>query len=143
MGTPSLPASGDPFNPSSSGVRLDELSSEGEKDARPVKSARVARRYAQLSGDLIAGKSKAAKAMYRDEAIQREIPAGVCAQLLHQDEFAAAPSSRRWQDPFDQIPRTLQLALCELVGSRPSPPWRWIERNFLSRQVVGAVRAPH
>ena len=72
-----------------------------------------------------------------------EIPIGVCAQLLHEVEFAVAPSLRCRQDPFDQVPRVLQLAHGELSRSWPSPPRCGISRRFMSRQVVGAVGAAH
>ena len=51
-------------------------------------SSGMRRRYAQLAGDLIEGQSKAAKALYRDKSILAEVGGGVCAQLLHQVEFA-------------------------------------------------------
>jgi hypothetical protein len=75
-------------------VPADELPAQRDEQACGSEAAGVARCDAQLLGDLTKRQAEAAKALYRDEAVQTTVPLGMCVQFVYECKLAIAPRAR-------------------------------------------------
>jgi hypothetical protein len=102
----------------------------------------MARRDAQLTGDLIEGQTEAAKAVDRNQTIEAPSRARIGPQRGDEVQLSISPGARPSERSLHQIPRPIKLAGGDLRRLRPATTRLKQGCEVALIDVVSTMRAP-